>query len=168
MDPDVLIGTDDALAIAVKAVLFYAYIVLLLRISGKRTTMEMTSFDFVSTVAISTIIGSTVLQGTISLLEGMIAVTVLVGMQWIAGQVSARSSGVRHLITSNPTLLFQNGEFYEENMAAERVSQEQLMQKVRASGHASTASVSAIVMESAGTISVVDKSTSQEKISIEP
>jgi uncharacterized membrane protein YcaP (DUF421 family) len=167
MDMDVLIGTDNALPIAVKAVVFYGYMVLLLRISGKRTTMEMTSFDFVSTVAMATIIGSTILQGTISLLEGMVAVTTLVAMQWVAGQISAQSPGMRHLITSNPSLLFQDGHFYEENLARERVSREQLMQKVRAAGHASTESVSAIVMESAGTISVVDKSKSQRQVVIE-
>jgi uncharacterized membrane protein YcaP (DUF421 family) len=167
MDMDVLIGTDNVLPIAVKAIAFYGYMVLLLRISGKRTTMEMTSFDFVSTVAMATIIGSTILQGTISLLEGMVAVTTLVAMQWVAGRISAQSPGMRQLITSNPTLLFQDGQFHEDNLAQERVSREQLMQKVRAAGHASTESVSAIVMESAGTISVVDKSKSQRQVVLE-
>jgi uncharacterized membrane protein YcaP (DUF421 family) len=167
MDTDALFGTGQALTIAIKAVVFYAYMVLLLRISGKRTTMEMTSFDFVSTVAMATIIGSTILQGTITLIEGMVAVTALVIMQWIAGQVSARSARIRHLITSTPSLLFKDGVFIEENLAAERVSREQVMQKVRAAGHASTESVSAIVMESAGTISIVDKSKSQQELELE-
>lgn len=167
MDTEALFGTGQAATIAVKAVVFYAYMVLLLRISGKRTTMQMTTFDFVSTVAMATIIGSTILQGTITLIEGVVAVTALVGMQWVAGQLSARSAGIRHLITSKPSILYQNGEFLEENLAAERVSREQIMQKVRAAGHASTASIHAIVMESAGTISIVEKNQSGQELELE-
>jgi uncharacterized membrane protein YcaP (DUF421 family) len=168
MNTDALFGTDQALEIAVTAVIFYAYMVFLLRISGKRTTMSMTSFDFVSTVAMATIIGSTILQGTISLIEGMIAVTALVAMQWVAGLVSARNATIRQIITSNPTLLFKDGEFYEQNLAAVRISQEQLLQKVRAAGHAGTASVNAIVMESAGSVSVIEKSKSHEELNLDP
>lgn len=168
MDLDTLIGTDNAMSILAKTFGFYVYMVILLRISGKRTTMEMTSFDFVSTVAIATIVGSTILQGSISLLEGMIAVTALVAMQVIAGHVSARSRSVRQIITSKPTILFQHGQFHESNLAAERVSREQVMQKVRAAGHASTASVRAIVMESAGTISIVERNESEQPLKLEP
>jgi uncharacterized membrane protein YcaP (DUF421 family) len=157
MDTGALFGTGQALEIAITAVVFYGYMVLLLRISGKRTTMSMTTFDFVSTVAMATIVGSTILQGSVSLLEGMVAVTVLVAMQWIAGWVSARYPGIRNVITSSPVVLFENGHFNDKNLAAERISREQLQQKIRAAGHGSLASVSAIVMESAGTVSVIEK-----------
>lgn len=166
MDTDALFGTGQALEIAVSAVVFYGYMVLLLRISGKRTTMSMTSFDFVSTVAMATIVGSTILQSSISLFEGMVAVTVLVAMQWVAGSVSARNPGVRHFITSSPVVLYENGTFHNENLAAERISREQLQQKVRTAGHGSLASVSAIVLESAGTVSVVEKSKTEDQFDL--
>lgn len=166
MDMDALIGADQAIEIAVTAVIFYGYMVFLLRITGKRTTMSMTSFDFVSTVAMATIVGSTILQGTISLVEGMVAVTALVALQWVAGLISARSSVIRRIITSEPTLLFKDGDFYEQNLSAVRISREQIMQKVRAAGHAGTDSVSAIVMESAGTVSVIEKSKSEQELDI--
>lgn len=166
MDMDVLIGVDQALEIAVTAVIFYGYMVFLLRITGKRTTMSMTSFDFVSTVAMATIVGSTILQGTISLVEGMVAVTALVALQWLAGLISARSAVVRRIVTSEPTLLFRDGEFLEQNLSAVRISREQIMQKVRAAGHAGTDSVSAIVMESAGTISVIEANKSQQELDL--
>lgn len=167
MNAEALFGTDQALEIAITAVVFYAYMVFLLRISGKRTTMQMTSFDFVSTVAMATIIGSTILQGTVSLIEGMIAVTALVALQWGAGQMSARSSRIRHLITSKPTLLYRNGTFDEDNLASERVSREQILQKVREAGHSSTESVGAIVLESAGTVSVIETRTSEQELELE-
>lgn len=166
MDPDALIGHDQWLSIAVNATAFYLYMVLLLRISGKRTTMSMTSFDFVSTVAMATIIGSTILQSAISLLEGMIAVTVLVALQWVAGLFSARSRSFRNLVTSAPSLLYRNGRFDHDNLAAERMSQEQVMQKVRTAGHAGTETVYAIVMESAGTVSVVEQDKAEEEMDL--
>jgi uncharacterized membrane protein YcaP (DUF421 family) len=166
MDINTLVGANQALSIAVKAIAFYVYMVVLLRISGKRTTMSMTSFDFVSTVAIATIIGSTILQESISLLEGMVAVTVLVGMQWAAGSVSARSRRIRHFITSAPSLLYQNGQYLEKNLAAERISREQLMQKIRAAGHAGTTTVKAVVLESAGSVSVIEVEKSRDELDL--
>lgn len=168
MDPDALIGHDQWLSIAVNAGAFYLYMVLLLRISGKRTTMSMTSFDFVSTVAMATIIGSTILQSAISLLEGMIAVTVLVALQWVAGMASARSRSFRNIIVSAPSLLYRDGRFHEANLVSERVSQEQVMQKVRTAGHASTDTVYAIVMESAGTVSVVERDKAEGEMDLSP
>lgn len=166
MNTDALIGTDQVATIAINAAAFYVYMVALLRITGKRTTMSMTSFDFVSTVAMATIIGSTILQGTISLLEGMVAVTVLVAMQWVAGLVSARSQAARNIITSGPSLLYREGQFDERNMAAERISRDQVMQKVRSAGHSSTDTVYAIVMESAGTVSVIERSKAEGDLDI--
>ncbi|TVR73488.1 MAG: DUF421 domain-containing protein [Sphaerobacteraceae bacterium] len=164
MNTEALFGTGQALEIAITAVVFYGYMVLLLRISGKRTTMSMTTFDFVSTVAMATIVGSTILQGTVSLLEGMVAVTVLVALQWVAGSVSARSPVIRHFITSSPAVLYENGQFNEENLMAERISREQLQQKIRAAGHGNLATVNAIVLESAGTVSVVEKGTLGDEV----
>lgn len=168
MDMNALFGTDQALTIAVTAVIFYGYMVFLLRISGKRTTMSMTSFDFVSTVAMATIIGSTILQGSISLIEGMIAVTALVALQWIIALASSRSPLVRNVVSSSPALLFVDGQFNEANMAAARISHEQLMQKVRTAGHASTDSVQAVVLESAGSVSVIEKNKSSGSLDLKP
>jgi uncharacterized membrane protein YcaP (DUF421 family) len=166
MDTEALIGTDQAVTIAIKAIVFYAYMILLLRISGKRITMQMTAFDFVSTVAMATIIGSTILQGTISLLEGIVAVTALVAMQWIAGQISARSPAIRHFLTDSPTLLYQGEAFQDENLAASRLSREQVMQKVRAAGHANLSTVSAIILESAGSVSVISRDGTEQPLDI--
>lgn len=168
MNTDAFVGTDQALEIAINAAAFYVYMVVLLRISGKRTTMSMTSFDFVSTVAMATIIGSTILQGTISLIEGMIAVTVLVALQWIAGLVSARSQAVRQIITSAPALLYQSGQFRDEILDAERISTQQVMQKVRTAGHANMQTVQAIVLESAGTVSVIEREKSEGDLDLSP
>lgn len=168
MDFDALFGTDQAFEIAITAGAFYGYMVLLLRISGKRTTMTMTSFDFVSTVAMATIIGSTILQGTISLIEGMIAVTVLVALQWIIALASSRSPLVRNVVSSSPAMLFADGQFHQANMAAARISREQLMQKIRSAGHASPDSVQAVVLESAGSVSVIEKDKSSGNIDLKP
>jgi uncharacterized membrane protein YcaP (DUF421 family) len=157
MSLDALIGTEQILTVAIKALLAYWYVVILLRIAGKRTTMAMTTFDFVSTVAMATIIGSTIVSPSVSLIEGLTAITALVGVQWVVGSASARSERIRHVITGSPVLLFRQGSFLDENLRAERMSREQLLQKVRAAGHVNTGTVEAIYVESAGTVSVIPK-----------
>lgn len=167
MDTDALFSTSGTATILVKVLVFYGYMVILLRASGKRTTMSMTSFDFVSTIAMATIIGSTILQSSISLMQGLVAVTALVALQWVAGLLSAQSTTVRSLIISAPTILFKDGEFVDRNLTTQRISREQIMQKVRAAGHGGTETVSMIVMESAGTISVVEKEKTRGEVEVE-
>jgi uncharacterized membrane protein YcaP (DUF421 family) len=160
MSLEAFVGTDQALVIAIKALIAYWYVVVLLRIAGKRITMTLTTFDFVSTVAMATIIGSAIVSPSISLLEGLTAITALVGVQWVVGSVSARSERVRNLITSAPKVLFERGRFIDENLRAERMSREQLLQKVRAAGHADIDTVGWIILESAGSVSVVARANS--------
>jgi uncharacterized membrane protein YcaP (DUF421 family) len=157
MSLDALIGTDQLITVAVKAPLAFWYVVILLRVAGKRATMTMTTFDFVSTVAMATIIGSTIVSPSVSLIEGLAAITALVAVQWAVGSASSRSERFRNLVTGSRKVLYEDGHFIDENLRSERLSREELLQKVRAAGHADTETVGVIILEHAGTVSVIPK-----------
>ena len=60
----------DILRIAITAVALYFLLILILRVSGKRTLSSMNAFDFIVTVAIGTTLASTILDQTIALTDG--------------------------------------------------------------------------------------------------
>jgi uncharacterized membrane protein YcaP (DUF421 family) len=73
--------------------LAYAALVLLLRISGKRTLSKLNAFDLVVTVALGSTLATVLLSKSVALAEGVLALCLLVSLQYAIAWLSVRSSG---------------------------------------------------------------------------
>lgn len=157
--PDVLFRSwPRILEVLVAVVVAYLGLVLLLRMSGKRTTSKLNAFDWVVTVAMGSMLATVILSDTVALAEGLAAFAALIAMQYGIAWISIRSRRFRRLIKAEPTLLYYEGEFLHERMRSERISEEEIRAAVRESGLGSLASVLAVVLESNAELSVVTDS----------
>src|SRR5512147_637578 len=107
--------------VAVVGLLAYAALVLLLRISGKRTLTKMNAFDFVVTVALGSTLATVLLSKDVVLAEGLLALLLLCGLQFIVAYLSVRSRRVESMVKSEPTLLLYRGRFLDDAMRRERI-----------------------------------------------
>jgi len=149
--------TDAAgiIRVAVTAVLAYAALVILLRVSGKRTLADMNAFDFVVTVALGSTLASTILSPSVSLAQGLTALVVLVVLQAILAALGARFDWARRAMKAEPTLVVHRGELLRDAMLKTRLSEAAVLAAIRASGEADIADVHAVVLETNGEISVI-------------
>jgi uncharacterized membrane protein YcaP (DUF421 family) len=147
----------DLTRTAVIGVLSYALLVLLLRVSGKRTLSKMNAFDLVVTIALGSTLSSVLLDKQIALLEGLLGFVVLVGMQWLVALMTIRSRSFEHVIKSNPTLLFANGTFLEAELRDQRIAQDEVMAAIRQRGFERLRDVGAVVLETDGSFSVLGR-----------
>lgn len=138
-------------------ILAYAAIVVLLRISGKRTLSKWNSFDFVITIAFGSMLASTILSTDTTLLQGIVGFAVLVFLQYFITWLSVRSSVIQKLIKSQPTLLLYQGEFQYQEMKKARVPESEILAAIRANGTASVENIEAVVLETDGSFSVISK-----------
>ena len=143
------------LRVVVVGSLAYLALVLLLRTSGKRTLAKMNAFDFVVTVALGSTLASVLLSSSIALAEGILAFCLLAGMQYVITWLSVRSSAVRRLVKSEPSLLFHNGDFLLDTMKRERVTREEVLAAMRQQGKGSLEKVGGVVLETDGTFSII-------------
>jgi uncharacterized membrane protein YcaP (DUF421 family) len=90
--------------------LAYVALVFLLRISGKRTLTKLNAFDLVVTVALGSTL-ATVLSNSVALVEGVLALGLLIFLQYAIAWLSVRSPGFQRLIKAEPTLLLHLGRF---------------------------------------------------------
>ena len=120
--------------------LAYAALVLLLRISGKRTLTKLNAFDLAVTVALA---------------EGVLALGLLISLQYLITWLSVRSAGFRWLLKSELTLLLHRGRRLHGAMKAERITREETLEALRASGVADASRTVAVVLETDGTLSVI-------------
>ena len=145
----------DLLQVVVVGCLTYVVLIVLLRLSGKRTLSKWNAFDFVVTIAFGSTLASTLLSQDVSMLEGCAALAMLVGLQFVVTWASVRWAWVRRLVKAEPVLLLYQGRFNEDVMRQERVPESEVRAALRAAGVSSVEQASAVVLETDGNFSVL-------------
>lgn len=136
-------------------VLAYVTVVLFLRVSGKRTLAKLNAFDLVVTVALGSTLSAILLNQNVALAEGVLALALLILMQYLVASASVRSETFARLVRSNPRVLLRDGEFCREAMQRERITEGEILSAVRANGGTEAGDAALVVLESDGTISVI-------------
>lgn len=133
----------------------YAGIIVLLRAFGKRTLAKWNAFDFVVTIALGSCLATTVVSGSTTLVQGLVALCVLMVLQFLISWVSVRSRLLRRLVKSEPVVLLFRGAFCEEALLRERVTESEVRAALRQEGIADMAEAGAVVLETDGSFSVL-------------
>ena len=135
----------------------YATLIVVLRLSGKRTLSQLNAFDFVVTVAIGSTLATILLSSDVSWSEGLAALALLVGLQLVVALVSSRWPRTRSVVSAQPVVLVRDGALRRDAIARNRLTETEVEQAVRSSGSGDLASIAAIVLETNGTLSVIPR-----------
>ncbi|MFC0623296.1 YetF domain-containing protein [Kribbella deserti] len=141
--------------VALVGVTAYGSLVLILRLSGKRTLSKLNAFDFVVTVALGSTLATILLSKDVSYTEGVLALAVLALMQLAVSWTGTRVPAIQRAVSAKGTLLLADGELLDDALKDQRVSSDQVCQAVRAAGLGSLGDVGAVVLETDGSLSVV-------------
>lgn len=144
------------LKIVIASVISYFAILLVIRIMGKRTLAKMTAFDFVVTITLGSTLSSMLLN-KVPIIDGTMAVLIIVLMQYLVVWVSKKSSKMAKVLNSTPTVLFYNGEFIKEAMDKEDISKKEILSEIRSYQLEHLSDVRAVIMEINGSFSVIKK-----------
>lgn len=138
-------------------VLSYGFLILLLRMSGKRSLSKMNMFDFVITIALGSTFATIVVDSKLPLTDGLTALGILLLLQFSVSWLTVRSDLARKLVRSSPELLYKDGRFLQQTMQKTRIHKTEILQSVREKGIGSFDQVQAVVLETNGDISVIKK-----------
>jgi uncharacterized membrane protein YcaP (DUF421 family) len=133
----------------------YAVLVLVLRISGKRTLAKLNAFDLIVTVALGSVLATSALSRDITLASAASAMAVLIGAQYLVAWASVHSRHARAAVRSQPALLVRHGQLVSDALHRNRVSEGEIRQAVRSTGRGGLRSIAAVVLETDGTLSVI-------------
>jgi uncharacterized membrane protein YcaP (DUF421 family) len=136
-------------------VVAYGALVLVLRLSGKRTLAKMNAFDFVVTVALGSALSTILLSPDIALAEGVAAIALLCGAQYVVAWLSTRTVLVRRMVKSRSVLVLRDGRFIDAALRRERLTPSEVRQAIRAGGNGAVEDIAAVVLETDGTLSVI-------------
>ena len=154
-------GWDDLWRLLVVGLGGYAGLVLVLRLTGKRTLSKMNAFDLVITVAFGSTLAAVLTSQSVSLSEGLLAFTLLCLLQFAVAFFSSRFSWFEQMVKAQPALLYFKGRFLDAALKKERVSREEVVAAVRGQGAADMGEIDAVVLETDGSFSVISGAHSE-------
>lgn len=159
-------GWFTLLRTVVVGTLAYAGLVLFLRFSGKRTLAKMNAFDLIVTVSLGSTLATIALSADVALSQGLLALALLIALQFVMTWSSVRWGWVRRMITGEPTLLLFHGQYLHAALKRTRVTEAEVRAAVRAQGRPEVEEVHAVVLETDGSFSVIGRSDGQPSSSL--
>ncbi|HEX5777170.1 MAG TPA: YetF domain-containing protein [Caulobacteraceae bacterium] len=150
-------GWEPLARVAVVGAAAYVMLVLMLRISGKRTLSKLNAFDLVVTVALGSTLATILMSRDTSLAEGMTALALLIALQFAVTWTSVRWKGVNRLVKSEPTVLLRDGQPIDDAMRRERVAEDELVAAIRESGGCDLEDARFVILEPDGALVAILK-----------
>lgn len=147
-------GLDPLIRIVIVGTLAYGALVLMLRVSGKRTLAKLNAFDLVVTVAIGSTFATTLLSRDVALVDGVVALGLLIVLQYAVSWSALRWRRVERIVRAEPTLVARGGRVLDA-ARAERLLASDIDGAARAAGLASVAETDAVILETDGTLTVL-------------
>jgi uncharacterized membrane protein YcaP (DUF421 family) len=141
--------------VLVVGVLAYAALVVFLRVSGNRTLSKLNAFDFVVTVALGSTLATILLNRSVTLAEGVLALLMLVLLQYVITWCSVRARWFGKWVKSSPILLVHRGQIVQSAMQKARMIDDEVLAVLRNEGISDLGDVYAVILESDGSVSVI-------------
>jgi len=141
------------LNIALRTGVIYVFVLVGVRLSGKREVGQMTPFDLVLLLLLSNSVQNAMTGPDNSLLGGVVAAAVLLLLNYLIADLSGANRRFRKFIQGQPSMLIHDGEVIESHMAKEHVSMDELERAMRQHGISDYHQVAISVLEVDGSIS---------------
>jgi len=142
----------------VRGIIVYAFLLILIRITGKRQVGQLAPFDLVLLLVLSNAVQNAMNGGDNSVGGGLISAVTLVLLNYVIGMATYRSKTLEALIEGRPDVLIHNGTLYPAVMKRAKLTHHELNAALRQAGCVCIEDVHTAVLENNGAISVVPKS----------
>lgn len=143
-----------------RACAVYFLLLAMIRMSGKRTMGQFTSFDMLLVVLLGNAVQNALLGKDTSVGGGMLLAATLISLNWVVGFVSSRSARVEALVEGVPVMLARDGQVYRDVLRKELISNADFDKALREEGCIELEDIKLAVLETNGHITIVTKQSS--------
>jgi uncharacterized membrane protein YcaP (DUF421 family) len=138
----------------VRGVIVYIFLLVVLRITGKRQTGQLAPFDLVLLLVLSNAVQNSMNGGDNSVLGGVISAATLIALHFVVALMTFKSKRMERWIEGVPRILIHNGKINEEVMKQELLTRHELAASLRAAGCDEIDHVRLAMLENNGQITV--------------
>jgi uncharacterized membrane protein YcaP (DUF421 family) len=135
---------------AIRTVVVYGFLIVLLRIAGKRTLAQLTSFDLVVLLLLSNTVQNAIIGTDNSLVGGLVGAAILVIINWVVAYLLYKHRRADHAVEGGAALLMEHGKYIEANMKQQLITHAELNRAARKEGISGMSDVRAARLEAGG------------------
>lgn len=140
--------------LVVRGLVVYVFLIVLLRLTGKRQIGQLSPFDLVLLLILSNAVQNSMNAGDNSLVGGLISATTLVAVNYLVGLITFKSKKLEAIIEGRPQVLIHQGKLYEEIMSEAKLTRQELDSTLRQSGYFEIKDIKLAILETNGSVTV--------------
>ncbi|MBN8203757.1 MULTISPECIES: DUF421 domain-containing protein [Bacillaceae] len=137
-----------------KILSLYLITIMIMRLMGKSTIIQMTPYDLVAIIIVGTVASEPLIST--EFWPTLAALAILVGLHILFSYLTLNQIGNRFFL-GEPTMLIKNGEILEDNLEKSHLSMTQLLSILRSKGYPKIADVDYAILEPIGEVSIIPK-----------
>jgi uncharacterized membrane protein YcaP (DUF421 family) len=155
---------NELFAIVLRSTIIYLFIVLAIRVFGKKELAQLSVIDLVFILLISNAVQNAMVGGDSSLLGGIIAAASLFVVNIILDRLFFRSKKISEFFQGNPLMLIYNGKVIENHLRQADIPREELEAVVREHGVKTISEVNLAMLETDGNISILSDNYTRKTV----
>ncbi len=141
----------------IRTIIMYFFVVLTLRLLGKRQIGELEPSELVVTIVISEVAAMPIQDTSESLVNSLVVIFLLLILEVLLSFGAYKSFAARKLFYGTPSVFYEKGIINQKEMKKQRFNLNDLMECVRNTGATSLSEVDFVIMETNGNVSVIPK-----------
>jgi len=154
---DMFVVTLPILEKILRPMVVYFFLVISLRLSGKRELVQLNPFDLVVLLTLSNTVQNAIIGDDNSVTGGLIGATSLLVINYLVVRFLYNHKKLDQVIEGKCDVLIENGKVRPEHLHHELITSAQLEAAARKQGFGSLAEVDQCILEPGGTLSFIGK-----------
>jgi uncharacterized membrane protein YcaP (DUF421 family) len=146
-----------------RSIIVYLFLVILLRVAGKRTLGQITSFDLVVLLLLSNTVQNAIIGNDNSLTGGLIGAVVLVVFNYIIVRMVYNHRKAERALEGGTTILMHHGQFRDDVMKRQLITHAELQAAARRQGIARMSDIRVARLETGGSVTFELETPTQEE-----
>jgi uncharacterized membrane protein YcaP (DUF421 family) len=151
-------------ALVVRAVVVYAFLLVALRLAGRRELGQMTSFDLILLLVLSNAVQNSMNAGDDSLAGGLVSAVTLVLLNWAVGWAAYRWRAVERVVEGSPIRIVTDGKVHVRALRRELLTLSELRSALRKQGIMRIQDARQVILEPDGTLTAVRHGVEQSSL----
>lgn len=147
--------------IALRTLVTYGYLFLLMRLSGKRGMAQMSLFDWLLVIGLGSAVGDPMFYDDVPVLHALLVITLVVGLEQLVNWLGDKFPRFGSAVDGTPMRLVAEGRLDTENLRAEKIARTEVFAALRVQGVRQLGEVDRAYIEPSGRVSVLMRSEPQ-------
>jgi len=154
---DMFVITLPILEKILRPVIVYVFLVVMLRLSGKRELVQLNPFDLVVLLTLSNTVQNAIIGDDNTVSGGLLGATSLLAMNYLTVRFLYKHKKLDQLVEGKSDILIEGGKVRPEHLKKELITPAQLEAAARKQGFSSLSEVDQCILEPGGTLSFIGK-----------